>query len=67
MATVALDALFDYMSIRQYMVVVNVREAGITIRKAMQKIVPLDERQVHTYDCNTLIGMLDEASAKPEM
>lgn len=48
------------------MVVSNDREAGITIRKAMQKLVLLDERQVHTYDCDALIGMPDDALAKSE-
>ncbi len=45
------------------MVVPNEREAGIAIREAMQKLVQLDERQAHTYDCHALIGMLDEALA----
>ncbi len=44
-ANPALHALFNDNSIRQYMVVPNEREAGITIREAMQKLVQLDERQ----------------------
>lgn len=63
MVNPALHALFNDNSIRQYMVVPNEREAGIAIREAMQKLVQLDERQAHTYDCHALIGMLDEALA----
>jgi hypothetical protein len=67
MATAALHALFNDNSLRRYKVVPNDHKAGITIRRAMQKLVPLDERQVHTYDCDALIGMLDEALTKSEI
>lgn len=67
MATAALHALFNDNSLRQYKVVPNDREAGITIRKSTQKLVPLDERQAHTYDCDALIGMLDVALTKSEI
>jgi hypothetical protein len=67
MATAALHAFFDDNSLRQYKIVPNDCKAGITIRRAMQKLFPLDERQAHTYDCNALIGMHDGALAKSEI
>jgi len=45
----------------RYMVVPNQREAEITIKAALQRVVSLNEQQPYTYDREQLIEMLDEA------
>jgi hypothetical protein len=49
------------------MVVPNQQEAEITIRKAVQELVQLNEGHAHTYSRDALVGMLDEAlkTARP--
>ncbi len=49
------------------MVVPNQQEAEVTIRKAIQELVQLNEGHSHTYSRDALVGMLDEAlkTARP--
>jgi len=58
-----MQALFDENPKRRYMVVPNQREAEITIEKAIEELVQLNEGQEYTYDREALIVMLDEALA----
>ena len=66
-ADAAMHALFDDNPLRRYMVVPNEFEAGITIKKAMQELIQLNEWQAYSYDREALIAMLDEALAESEM
>lgn len=56
-------ALFDDKPKMRYMVVPNLRQAEITIGKAMEEMVQLNQDQTYTFDRETLIKMLDEALA----
>ena len=56
-----LHALSDERPRRRYMVVPNQREAELTIRAAMARVVQLNEGQPFAYDRDALIKMLDEA------
>jgi len=58
--------LFDDNPKRRYMVVPNEREAEITIRKAIEELVQLNERHEYSYDRDALIAMIDEALAASE-
>jgi NAD(P)-dependent dehydrogenase (short-subunit alcohol dehydrogenase family) len=60
-------ALFEPDPKRRYMVVPNPQEAEVTIRKAIQELVQLNEGHAHTYSRDALVGMLDEAlkTARP--
>ena len=58
-----LDFLFDENPKMPYMVVPNLRQAEITIGKAMEEMVQLNQGQTYTFDRETLIKMLDEALA----
>ncbi len=60
-------ALFEPSPRRRYMVVPDRYEAEITIRKAIQELVQLNEGQPYTYSREALVGMLDEAlkTARP--
>jgi NAD(P)-dependent dehydrogenase (short-subunit alcohol dehydrogenase family) len=58
-----LHALFDPNPKRRYMVVPNENQAEITIKKAIEEMVQLNEGQLYSYDRETLIAMLDEALA----
>jgi NAD(P)-dependent dehydrogenase (short-subunit alcohol dehydrogenase family) len=60
-------ALFEPDPKRRYLVVPNLQEAEITIRKALQELVQLNEGHAYTYSREQLVGMLDEAlkSARP--
>lgn len=62
-------ALFEPDPKRRYMVVPNQQEAEVTIRKAIQELVQLNEGHAHTYSRDALVGMLDEAlkTARPAM
>ena len=55
-----MHALFDENPMRRYMVVPNEGEARMTIKKAMQELVQLNEWQAYKYDRDALIAMLDE-------
>ena len=59
-------ALFDESPKMRYMVVPYERQAEITINKAIQEMVQLNEGQPYTYDRDTLVKMLDEALAALE-
>jgi NAD(P)-dependent dehydrogenase (short-subunit alcohol dehydrogenase family) len=57
-------ALFEPAPRRRYMVVPNEQEAQVTIRKAAEELVQLNEGHAYTYDRAALISILDEALAK---
>ena len=54
-------ALFEPNPKRRYMVTPDQREAEITIRKQIEQLVQLNERQPYSYDRDALVKMLDEA------
>ena len=56
-------ALFEPNPKRRYMVVPNEYEGEITIKKAVQELVQLNEGHAYTYDRDALVKMLDEALA----
>jgi len=56
-------ALFEPEPKHRYMVVPNQYEAEITIKKAIQELVQLNEGHAYTYDRDALVKMLDEALA----
>ena len=66
-AAVVLQALSEASPKRRYMITPNQREAEVTIRKAIEVLVQLNEGQQYTYDREALVKMLDEslATAKP--
>ena len=66
-AAVVLQALSEPNPKRRYMITPNQREAEITIRKAIEVLVQLNEGQPYTYDRDALVNMLDEslATARP--
>jgi NAD(P)-dependent dehydrogenase (short-subunit alcohol dehydrogenase family) len=60
-AEAVLHALFDANPKRRYLVVPDAREAEITITKAIEELVQLNERQPFSYDRDELVKMLDAA------
>ncbi len=62
-AEAALHALFDDNPKRRYMVVPNERQAQITVAKAMEEMVQLNQGQKYGYTRDQLIEMLDAAMA----
>ena len=54
-------ALFEPTPKRRYMVTPDQGEAERTIRKQLEQLVQLNERQPYSYDRDTLVKMLDEA------
>jgi NAD(P)-dependent dehydrogenase (short-subunit alcohol dehydrogenase family) len=62
-ADAAMHALFDASPKRRYLVVPNQGEAEVTIRKAIEELVQLNEDQPYSYSRDALIGMVDEALA----
>ena len=58
------QALFDPTPKRRYMTVSNPREGEITIRKAIDELVQLNEGHPYTYDRAALIAMIDAALEK---
>ena len=62
-AQAALQALFDENPKRRYMVVPNERQAQITVAKAMEEMVQLNQGQKYSYTREQLIEMLDAAMA----
>lgn len=56
-------ALFEPSPKRRYLVVPNAYEGEITIMKAIQELVQLNEGHAYTYDRDALVKMLDEALA----
>jgi NAD(P)-dependent dehydrogenase (short-subunit alcohol dehydrogenase family) len=63
-AAAVAHALFDANPKRRYMVVPERREAEMTIGKAIEELVQLNERQPYSYDRDELIKMLDAALAR---
>lgn len=63
-AVAALDAFSSVTPRPRYMVVPAANQALVTIRKAMDEMVQLNEGHAFSYDRETLIKMLDEAIAK---
>jgi NAD(P)-dependent dehydrogenase (short-subunit alcohol dehydrogenase family) len=62
-AEAALHALFDDNPKRRYMVVPNEQQAEVTVRKAMEEMVQLNQGQKYSYGREELIRMLDELMA----
>jgi NAD(P)-dependent dehydrogenase (short-subunit alcohol dehydrogenase family) len=56
-----LEFLADDNPKRRYMVVPEEQQAEITIRKAIEELVQLNERHQYSYDREALIAMLDQA------
>lgn len=63
-AEAALHALSDPSPKMRYLVVPAARQAEVTIRKAIEELVQLNQGQPFTYDREALIKMLDEALTK---
>jgi NAD(P)-dependent dehydrogenase (short-subunit alcohol dehydrogenase family) len=63
-AAAAVHALFDPNPKMRYMVVPAARQAEVTIRKAIDELVQLNQAHKFSYDRETLIKMLDEALAR---
>lgn len=51
---------------RRYMVVPNQRQAEVTIKKAIEELVQLNEGHDYSYDRAALVAMLDEVLAASE-
>jgi len=62
-AAAFLRALTEEKPKLRYMVVPNQREAEMTIKAAMARVVQLNQEQPYAYDRDALIKMLDEALA----
>ena len=60
-AAAVVHAMFDENPKRRYMVVPNENQARITIQKAIEELVQLNEGQLYTYDRDELIDFLDAA------
>ncbi|MEZ5531120.1 MAG: SDR family NAD(P)-dependent oxidoreductase [Steroidobacteraceae bacterium] len=58
-------ALFSPAPKRRYMVVPSRREAEVTIRKAIEELVQLNQDQPFSYGRDALVKMLDDALAAP--
>lgn len=63
-AQAALHALADPAPKMRYLVVPAARQAEVTIRKAIEELVQLNQGQPFSYDREALVKMLDEALAK---
>jgi NAD(P)-dependent dehydrogenase (short-subunit alcohol dehydrogenase family) len=63
-ANAALDALSSQNPRMRYLVVPVANQAAITIRKALDELVQLNEGHPFSYDRDALIRMLDEALAR---
>jgi NAD(P)-dependent dehydrogenase (short-subunit alcohol dehydrogenase family) len=59
----ALHALFADAPRRRYMVVPDQAQAEVTIRKAIEELVQLNEGHKYTYDRDQLVDLLDQALA----
>lgn len=62
-AEAVLHALFDDNPKEHYMVVPEQFQAEITIRKAIEELVRLNEDHAYSYSRDELVGMLDEEIA----
>lgn len=63
-AQAALHALFDPMPKMRYMVVPAARQAEVTINKAIEELVQLNQAHKFSYDRETLVRKLDSALAR---
>ena len=63
-AAAALHALSDAAPKMRYMVVATPRQAEVTIRKAMEELVQLNQSHTFSYDREALIRLLDETLAR---
>ena len=63
-AAAAAHALFSDAPKRRYMVVSNAREANVTIEKAIEELVQLNQTHKFTLDRETLVRKLDSALAR---
>jgi NAD(P)-dependent dehydrogenase (short-subunit alcohol dehydrogenase family) len=63
-AQAALHALFDPAPKMRYMVVPAARQADVTINKAIEELVQLNQVQKFSYDRETLVRKLDSALAR---
>ena len=63
-AEAVIHALFDEDPKRRYMVVPSQAQARGTIRRAIEKVVELNEGHQFSFDRETLISMLDAALAR---
>ena len=63
-AEAASHALFSDSPKRRYMVVTNAREADVTINKAIEELVQLNQSHRFSYDRETLVRKLDSALAR---
>lgn len=61
----AVDAMFGENPVRRYMVVPNEDEASLTISKAIEELVQLNEWQEYSYTREQLIEKLDAAMTPP--
>ncbi len=59
-----MHALFDENPKRRYMVVPSQAQARGAIRRAIEKVVELNEGHRFSFDRETLISMLDAALAR---
>ncbi len=57
-----IHALFDNKPKHRYMVVPNQREAEMTIKGVIKKLIQLNESQAYKFDREALINMLDTTS-----
>src|SRR6185436_5213030 len=60
-AQAALHALFDPAPKMRYMVVPAARQADVTINKAIEELVQLNQAHKFSYDRETLVRKLDSA------
>ena len=63
-AQAAAHALFDATPKMRYMVVSNEREASVTINKAIEELVQLNQSHRFSYDREVLVRKLDSALAR---
>jgi len=63
-AAAASHALFSGTPKRRYMVVSNAREADVTIYKAIEELVHLNQAHPFSYDRDVLVRKLDSALAR---
>lgn len=63
-AQAALHALFDATPKMRYMVVPQARQADVTINKAIEELVQLNQAHKFSYDRETLVRKLDSAMAR---
>ena len=63
-AQAALHALFDSAPKMRYMVVPAARQADVTINKAIEELVQLNQAHKFSYDRETLVRKLDSALAR---